>query len=140
MMPLGDLPFWRLRQCLADARGAALVDFAIAGPFLIFMLIGLLETGRMLWTGHTLQHAVDETGRYAMIQRTGDTAVLTTYLTNKLGGADPNVVLEVTQGASAGVTYVKIVARKPFDFAGGLFSALATTVEGSTSVPLLPNS
>lgn len=128
------------RRCLADARGAALVDFAIIGPFLMLMLIGLLETGRMFWIGHTLQQAVDETGRYAMINRTGDAATLTTYLASRLGSAEPDVVFEVTQSASAGVTYVNIVARQPFEFAGGLFSALATSVEGTARVPLLPNS
>ena len=130
----------RLRQILSDRRGQAAVEFAFAGPVLIIGLLGLFEVGRMLWIGHTLQYAVDETGRYAMVHRTANSTALTTYLASKLGGVAPDVVMEVTQSASAGVTYVNIVARKPFEFAGGLFSALSTTVEGSTSVPLLPSS
>ena len=55
----------RLRQVLTDRRGQALVEFAFAGPIMIVFLIGLFEAGRMLWTSHTLQYAVDETGRMA---------------------------------------------------------------------------
>ena len=125
---------------LADTRGAALVDFAFAGPFLMLALIGLLETGRMLWTSHSLQYAVDETGRYAMINRTGDAAALGAYLATKLTGSNPDLAIEVTQSTSAGVTYVNIAAHRPFEFAGGLFGGLETTVGGSTRIPLLPGS
>jgi Flp pilus assembly protein TadG len=130
----------RLARCLADRRGAAAVELAVAGPFLILALVGLMEAARMLWTSHTLQYAVDETGRYAMIHRTGDTGALTTFLQSKLGGSDPALVIEVTQSTTAGITYVNIAARKPFDFAGGLFGGLESTVGGATSVPLLPSS
>lgn len=127
------------RKLLADTRGQAFVEFALAGPFLILTLIGLLEGGRMLWTRHTLQYAVDETGRYAMINRTGSGAALTTYLAGKLGSSQ-EVQIEITQSTAAGVTYVNISASKPFSFAAGLFGGLDGTVTGSTSVPLLPAS
>lgn len=129
-----------LSRCLADHRGAAAVEFAVAGPFLIAALVGLLEAGRMLWISHTMQQAVDETGRYAMINRTGDAAALTTFLQGKLGNADAALVIEVTQSSAAGITYVNIAARRPFEFAGGLFGMLDSAVGGSTSVPLLPAS
>lgn len=129
-----------LSRCLAEQRGAALVEFAVTGPFLIAAVIGLLEAGRMLWTSHTIQQAVDEAGRYAMINRTGDVATLTTFLHGKLGNADASLVVEVTQSSAAGITYVNIAVRKPFEFAGGLFGTLESAVGGSTSVPLLPAS
>ncbi|WP_162915099.1 TadE/TadG family type IV pilus assembly protein [Desertibaculum subflavum] len=126
--------------CLANQRGAAVIEFAIAGPFLIAALVGLLEAGRLLWISHTMQQAVDEAGRYAMINRTGDTATLTTYLQGKLGSPDASLVIEVTQSSAGGITYVNIAARKPFELAGGLFGTLESAVGGRTSVPLLPSS
>lgn len=127
------------RKLLADRRGQALVEFAFAGPILILFLIGVLEGGRMLWTNHTLQYAVDETGRYAMVHRTGDTTALTTYLTGKLGSSE-GIDISITQSSASGVTYVNISASKPFSFGAGLFGTLGGTVAGRTSVPLLPTS
>lgn len=129
----------RLRQILSDRNGQALVEFAFAGPVLVLALIGVFEGGRMLWTSHTLQYAVDETGRYAMVQRTGNVTTLTTYLSGKLGSLD-DVEIQITQSAAGGVTYVNISASKPFSFGAGLFGALDSTVAGTTSVPLLPSS
>lgn len=103
----------------------------------MLFLIGLVEVGRMLWLSHTLQYAVDETGRYAMINRTGNASTLTAYLTDKLGSSE-NVHIEVAQSIASGVTYVSISAHQPFRFAAGLFGTSDSTVAGSTSVPLLP--
>lgn len=127
----------RLRKLSADTRGQAFIEFALAGPFLMLFLVGLVEVGRMLWLSHTLQYAVDETGRYAMINRTGDATALTAYLSAKLGSGE-NVHIEIAQRTASGVTYVSISANQPFRFAAGLFGTSDGAVAGSTSVPLLP--
>lgn len=46
-----------------DSRGAALMEFAIVGPLLILMLIGLIETGRFLWSQHGLKDVAYATVR-----------------------------------------------------------------------------
>lgn len=53
----------RLRHWLSDDSGAAAVEFALLGPVLIMMLFGLIETGRLLWTQHTMDEVAYATVR-----------------------------------------------------------------------------
>ncbi len=55
MMMLGKL--------LRDERGGTAVEFALLGPALVVMLFGLIESGRLLWTQHTLDEVAYSTVR-----------------------------------------------------------------------------
>lgn len=51
------------RRLRSDQRGSALVEFAFVAPVLLFMLLGLIETGRLLWTRHSLDEVAYTTVR-----------------------------------------------------------------------------
>jgi hypothetical protein len=42
-----------------------MVEFALALPLLLLLLLGVIETGRLIQSWVTIQHAVDEASRYA---------------------------------------------------------------------------
>lgn len=48
-------------------RGNTLVEFALVGIPLIFMLISIFEIARGMWLYHTLAYAITEGGRYASV-------------------------------------------------------------------------
>ena len=48
-------------------RGQAIVEFALAFPIFILLLIGLIEGGRYVFYSETLNHAAREGARYAII-------------------------------------------------------------------------
>ena len=50
--------------------GIAAVEFALVGPVLILMIMGVIEGGRLFWMQSSLQYQVEELGRYAMTQYT----------------------------------------------------------------------
>lgn len=53
---------------LGPARdGAAAIEFAMAAPFLILLLVGILQVGLMFLAKNGLQHAVEAGARYATI-------------------------------------------------------------------------
>lgn len=52
-----------LNRLLKDQRGAAAIEFALLGPTLVLMLFGLIETGRLFWTQHTLDEVAYSTVR-----------------------------------------------------------------------------
>lgn len=52
-----------LRNLARDQKGAAAIEFALLGPTLVLMLFGLIETGRLLWTQHTLDEVAYSTVR-----------------------------------------------------------------------------
>lgn len=57
----------RRRSLLADPLGSAIVDFAILGPALVLLLIGILEAAMLLLTQILLQTAVGDAARSGIV-------------------------------------------------------------------------
>lgn len=56
-----------------DARGASAVEFALLAPLVILMLVGIIETGRLLWTQHSLDQVAAATARCTAVTAACDT-------------------------------------------------------------------
>ncbi len=69
----------------ACRRGATAVEFALVVPIFLAMTIGVVEMGRALWIKATMQHAVELTTRYFMVNNSATDATLQTYATARLG-------------------------------------------------------
>ena len=54
------------RNVFADQSGAAAVEFAIVGPMLVVLLIGILTYGGYFWISHTLQQLANDAARVAI--------------------------------------------------------------------------
>ncbi len=50
-------------------RGAALVEFAIVLPFLVLLLVGMMEFGLLLYNQHVITNASREGARYGIVAR-----------------------------------------------------------------------
>jgi Flp pilus assembly protein TadG len=55
------------RRLRHSQHGAALLEFALVAPFFLFTVFGLIEFGNVLWSYSTLDHAVQEAARFAMV-------------------------------------------------------------------------
>lgn len=51
-------------------RGQALVEFALALPILILVLVGIFDGGRLVFAYHTVNNAAREAGREATVNQT----------------------------------------------------------------------
>ena len=60
----------RARGFLADGRGAAAVEFALVVIPLLFLLIGVIEFGRLLWTRQSMQSLAMSAARCMSIPQT----------------------------------------------------------------------
>lgn len=74
--------------------GVAAVEFAILSPLLIIMIVGVMETGRMLYTRASLQSGLEVAGRYAMVHPNATESELVEVAYGDLkikgsGGEDP---------------------------------------------------
>lgn len=56
----------------ADRRGSAAVDFAIIGPALVVMMVGILEVAMLMMTQTLLQSAVADAARAGLTGQPGD--------------------------------------------------------------------
>lgn len=95
-------------------RGQALVEFAIALPVLLILLLGITEFGLLLYNQHVITNASREGARYGIVARTPRRtldeidAVIDSYCGTHLvtfGTLMPpqtNIVPEITAGALFG--------------------------------------
>jgi Flp pilus assembly protein TadG len=58
---------WRIGDC----RGGAAVEFALVLPFLLGLIYGTIELGRLFWDVAMLNFAVSDAARCAVIDRAG---------------------------------------------------------------------
>lgn len=77
----------RLLQALrADNRGAAAIEFAIVGPLLFTLLLGIVEMGRMFYVRESLEYATEQAARYYMVNPAATQDAVTTTLRNAMAG------------------------------------------------------
>lgn len=89
-------------------RGASAVELAIVAPFLLILLLGIIEFGFVFGQYNELRHAVREGARYAAVSEpdvTGDSAVdkldVIETVCNALGLGAPTVEIVTTQTGTA---------------------------------------
>ena len=75
------------RSFLACCRGATAVEFAIVAPLYLTMMVGVFELSRAMWIKASMQYAVEETSRYALVNTSFSAATLQTYAESKLSDA-----------------------------------------------------
>lgn len=57
------------RRIGAARRGAAALEFALIVPAFVLLCVGLMETGRVLWTQNSLLRAVQAAARCGAVDR-----------------------------------------------------------------------
>lgn len=131
-------PLRRFARRLRRRRGSVLIQVGIALPVLMLGILGVMETGRVLWARNTLQFAAEETGRFAMINNSWNATTLTQRLHTRLSGLNAAAVtVTVTPVALPGAnpTFVAIRASMPQSFVSFL-GINAVTISGYVRVPV----
>lgn len=123
---------WRCRG------GATAVEFAFVGPIFLIMVLGIVEMGRAMWIKNTLQFAVEETTRYAMVNPSASTSTLETYAGTKVVGS--TVLSSGNFSAStetvSGTTYVIITGSYAFESLVPLVPLPDITLSARSRVPV----
>jgi Flp pilus assembly protein TadG len=126
------LKLWR------NDRGGSLVEFAIALPVTLMIILGGFEFARAYWVRHTLQFAAEETGRYAMAHTNTTADQLKSYAQSNLPGLDPaSATVTVTPDSVDNTNFVTITVTAPFNFLIPFVDLSSMTLTGTTRVPLL---
>jgi Flp pilus assembly protein TadG len=102
-----------------DARGGAVLEFAILAPVLFSLLLGIVEMGRMFYVRQALEYATEEAARYYMLNPSSASGTITTYLQGKMAGgmgSDISVIYADTASCNgnSSVTCTTITASYTF--------------------------
>lgn len=82
-------------------RGASLVEFALIAPFLIFLLIGIIEFGYLFGEFNDVRHGAREGARIAAVNA-GDNGFLHTTTCDAMD-LTTNITVQFTDGASGAI-------------------------------------
>lgn len=112
----GDVSFWWGGG--PRDRGASLVEFALIAPFLILLLLGVIEFGYLLGEFNDVRHGAREAARLAAVNA-GDNTYLHTQACDAMD-LTSNVSITFTDGAtgSIGDTGTVAVTSNPGSLSG----------------------
>jgi len=102
------------RSAAKDTRGAMTVEFAIAAPVFLIFVMGLVDFGRLFWIKSTMQFAVEQAARYAMVNPDATTTALETYATDE--STVDGITFSAATSTSGGINFRTITASYTFSF------------------------
>lgn len=131
--------WWALKKIMKGRRGDhgnVAVEFALAAPFFLIFVMGIIDFGRLFWIKNTIQYAVEETARYAMVHPTVTTSALVTYAENRISGTLNGATFAATATTSGGVDYRTITAQYPFTYMIPIIPMGDITLSARSSTPV----
>lgn len=72
-----------LLRLVRDRKGGVLIEFALLGPVVITLLLGVLQMGMAMQAYNALRSASSDVARFAVVERQKGTTLNTTALTTK---------------------------------------------------------
>jgi Flp pilus assembly protein TadG len=128
-----------LRRLLRAREGLAAVEFALLLPVVALFMLGIIELGRLFWHRSTLEHAAEETGRYAMAHAAASANELTAVLRERAAVALPRdaVAVALDRSTIGGIRYLTITATYDFAFVTRAIPLGPIALQSRARVPLL---
>lgn len=120
---------------LASCRGATAVEFAIVAPLFLAMMVGVFELSRAMWIKASMQYAVEETARYALVNTSKTTAELETYALSKLSASGVKTT-GMTFNVTGDGTYADIQVSYTFQTLTSLLPFPTLNLTAKSRVPL----
>ena len=123
---LGQCPgglLTRLARCrfALSRKGSAAVEFAFGMPIFLALVYTMFEFARVFWTQNTLEYAIEEAARFAMVNGTATASEVETVATDSaIGLAAADLDIDVTfeqdnSGSGTGpVAFVNITGTYTF--------------------------
>lgn len=134
------------RSFCGDRRGATLIEFAIVAPVFILMLIGLIETGRFLWSQHVLKDVAYATVRCMSVSSDcASSQARLSYAVNRasslgLAVKSENVTISENIACKGLSNANKVAISIPYSSAiKGFVPGAPTTLSAEACFPMLPS-
>ncbi len=128
-----------LANLAKNRRGATAVEFALIAPIFLIMAFGVFEMGRAMWIKSSLQFAVEEAARYAMVNTSATTTTISTYAQTRYtnaGLSSTGVTFAATQDTTGGINYVSITGTTTFAVQVPIVPFPSITLSAKSRVPL----
>lgn len=96
-------------------RGSVAIEYAIILPALLMLLLGLVDSGRLVWSNTTLAHAVEAASRCAAVNVSicGSSTAIQSYAASQAWGLGLNSSAFTVTSVTCGI---QVVGTMPFTF------------------------
>ena len=120
--------------------GAMAVEFALVSPLLFLLLIGLIDLALMIWSKHSLEFAMEETGRATMTQYDVNETQLAADLKARLKGVSPSsTTVTAVKDVVGTTTFVTFTVSYTYNFIFASYLGVSpTNLVAKTRVPINP--
>jgi Flp pilus assembly protein TadG len=98
--------FQIIRNRLADQRGTAVIEMALALPLLLVLVLGILDFGKAFNYWNDVNHLAAEGARYAAVNRSPDGGDLKAYIKQRADTPELRSLAEVCISFPTGVAKV----------------------------------
>jgi Flp pilus assembly protein TadG len=129
---------WRcgrsIRAFLGADEGATIVEFALAAPPFLLLLLGIMEFGQLLWTQSSLDFAVQEASRCASVDKItcGSASSVQAYAVSRAAGLGFSPSVFTLVSASCGN---QVTASYTYHFVVGQTFPYTPTLRASSCFP-----
>jgi len=127
------------RRFINSRKGATAVEFALIAPVFLIMVIGVFELGRAMWIKASMQYAVEETTRYAIVNTGASTSTLAAYAQSAYSSSGINITgatFNASQATSGGKTYVTITGSFNFSVLVPIVPMPDVTLSAKSRIPI----
>ena len=130
--------FIRCRTRGCDSGGVA-IEFALVMPVFILLLYGVLEFGRAIWAQNTLEFAVGEAARFAIVNTTATSNDIANVARDNVIQLDTTQITFTVNIETSGATrsFVRVQADYPFTPLIPLSNLAAFNIRSSSRVPVV---
>lgn len=112
------------------------LEFAGVLVALTLIMLGTVEFGRLLWIRSTMQHAVEEAARQAMLNPAATSLEIADHGRASLAGMNPDkFTLSVTYESVGGVDYALVEADHNFELMAKIVPIGPVTLNAKMRVP-----
>lgn len=124
-----------MMRVVADRSGVVALEFTVVGLLLFTFIFGIVEAGRAFWTRSSLQFAVEEAARWAMVNPSATGGQITEKVGERFRGLNPaNLTVTVSEpDAACGCRLV--IATIPFRAVVPLIPLGNPTLRGQAAYP-----
>lgn len=120
-------------RLVGDQRGVAAVEFGMVAPVFFGLLLGIIDVGRYMWTLNTMQYAIDQAVRTAVVQKITAEDEIQGLVTNALAGLNTG---DVTVGVVPDASTLTITADTTYSFLFPISTFMnETTISLRTEMP-----
>lgn len=133
----------RLRRYFRDDEGTTAVEFGIISIALFTSVFGIIEFGRVYWTWNSMQYAIEETARYALVNDDITDEELQEYAAAKMEGLQPDadgLVITINRSDASNIRFIEIEGAYTYEGFMPLLPEGMDSIElaASSKIPYAP--